>query len=49
MKALIPSITTFMIAMIFKYTDFMKSFAPKIQTIILQVMNWDVRMEGIGL
>ncbi len=35
--------------MLFKFPSYMSSFAPKIQTIILQLMDWSVRMESIGL
>jgi hypothetical protein len=49
MKYLIPALSNFLIAIIFKYPDFIKGYTSNIKEIINKLMSPDIRMEPAAL
>jgi hypothetical protein len=49
MKYLIPAISSFLIAMTFKYPEFVKQYTNNIKEIIHNLMSPDIRMEAVAL
>ena len=49
MKYLIPALSSFLIAMIFKYPDFVKQYSNNIKEIINNLMSPEIRMEAVAL
>lgn len=49
MKYLIPALSNFLVAMTFKYPDFVKQYTNNIKQIISNLMSPEIRMEPVAL